>query len=228
MMKRNRILNRKLTLILLLSTITVVGLSQTVKAAEITSATLNKETYLAGQTGYISVAIYNDKSANITVTELSATIDYYYSDGTVYVQKFFTDIDLTNEIKPGQTRTYQVPISLPTNIAPGYINLIVRGSTDIWINGIEQWIHSDNINYQVKMYVESPFKQSYEDSQQQLEDSEEQLQSVQEQIEAQETANRNLSVTATLLGVSTLTFTAIIVFLMLMLKKARPAAQPPQ
>ena len=75
MLKKSYILNRKLLLVLLLSFITLIGVFQTAKAAEITSATLNKETYLTGQTGYISVAVYNDKSANISVTELSATID---------------------------------------------------------------------------------------------------------------------------------------------------------
>lgn len=227
MLKRSCILNRKLLLILLLSFIALISVFQTAKAAEITSATPNNETYLAGQTGYIAVAVYNDKNANISVTELSATIDYYYSDGTVYVQRFFTSADLPDEIEPGQTETYQVPISLPTNIAPGYVNLIVRASTDIWVDETEQWIHSDSPSYQVKLYVESPYKQSYEDSQQQLEDSEEQLQSSQAQLEEQESANRNLSVTATVLGVTTVTFGAIAALLMFMLRRPRPIAQPP-
>lgn len=227
MLKKSYSLSRKLTLILLLTFVGLISVSQIAKGAEITSATINKETFLAGQTGYITVAIYNDKSANIRVTELSATIDYYYGDGTVYIQKFFTSADLPQEIEPGQTATYQVPISLPSNIASGYINLMVRASTNLWVNETGRWIYSDSPSYQVKLYVESPYKQSYENSQKQLQDSEEQLQSSQEQLAAQETANRNLSVTAIVLGVISLTFGAIAAFLLVMLRRARPIAQPP-
>jgi hypothetical protein len=226
MLKKNCSLNRKLLLILLLSFVSLIDVFQTANAAEITSATLDKETYIAGQTGYISVAIYNDKNENISVTELSATIDYYYSDDQVYVQKFFTSAELPDEIEPGQTETYEIPISLPTNIAPGYINLIVGARTELWVNATGRWISSDSPNELVKLYVESPYKQSYENSQEQLQDSQNQLQSTQDQLEAQKSANQNLSVTATVLGVMTLVFVAIAVFLMVMLRRARPLAQP--
>ena len=228
MWKRNCILNRKLLLILLLSFVALIGVFQIAKAAEITSANLDKETYLAGETGYISVAVYNDQSANISVTELSATIDYYYSDGTVYVQRFFTNVDLPSQIAPGQTETYQVPISLPTNIAPGYVNLIVRASTNLWVNATGRWISSDSPSYQVKLYVESPYKQSYENSQKQLQDSQEELQNSQEQLEGQESTNRNLSLAAIVLGATTLAFGAIAAFLMFTLRRLRPIAQPAQ
>src|SRR3989304_7812162 len=145
MLKKSHILNRKLMLILLLSFVSVIGVFQTAKAAEITSATLNKETYLAGQTDYISVAIYNDRSENISITELSATIDYYYTDGTVYVQKFFTSKLLPDEIREGRTKNYQIPISLPTNIAPGYINLIVEATTELWVNQTQRWVSSERV-----------------------------------------------------------------------------------
>ena len=222
MLKKSYILNRKLLLVLLLSFITLIGVFQTAKAAEITSATLNKETYLTGQTGYISVAVYNDKSANISVTELSATIDYYYTDGTVYIQKFFTSASLPDEIEPGQTETYQVPISLPTNIAPGYVNLMVGARTELWVNQTGRWISSDNPTYQVKLYVESPYKQSYEDAQAHLQDS-------QQQIHEQETANQNLSATATGLGIATLAFAGIAAFLIFaLMKRPKPVTQPTQ
>jgi len=227
MLRNSWLLNKKLALILSLSLIAVAGVFQTAKAGEITSATLNKETYLAGQTGYISVAIYNDRNANISVTEMSATIDYYYADGTAYVQKFFTSANLPDEIEPGQTETYNVPISLPTNIAPGYVNLMVVARTMLWVNETGRWVSSDNPSQQVKLYVESPYKQSYEDSQQQLQDSQEELQNSQAQLEGQETANRNLSVTATVLGVTTAIFGAIAALLMFMFRRPRPVAQPP-
>ena len=226
MLKKSCGLNRKLLLISLLSTIVLISVVQTARAAEITSASLDKETYLAGQTGYISVDVYNDKSANISVTEMSAIIDYYYSDGTVYVQKFFTSTELPDEIEPGQTETYQIPISLPTNIAPGYVNLMVSARTNIWVDEIERWVSSESPSYQLKLYVESPYKQSYEDSQEQLQDSEEQLQSSLEQLEGQESTNRSLSVTAAVLGVTTVAFGAIVALLMFMLRRSRPIAQP--
>jgi hypothetical protein len=62
MLKNNYTFNRKLLLLLLLSSIALIGVFQTAKAAEITSATLDKETYLAGQTGYISVVITTTKA----------------------------------------------------------------------------------------------------------------------------------------------------------------------
>ncbi len=227
MLKSSLILNKKFALILLLPLIAMASVFQTAKAAEITSATPNKETYLAGQTGYISVAIYNDRNANISVTELSATIDYYYADGTTYIQKFFTSADLPDEIEPGHTATYQVPISLPTNIAPGYVDLIVGTRTMLWVNEISQWIYSDNPSQHVKLYVESPYKQSYEDSQQQLQDSQEELQNSQAQLAEQETANRNLTVTAIVLGATTAIFGAIAALLMFVFRRPRPVAQPP-
>jgi len=220
MLKNNRILSKKTALILSLSFIAMASVFQAAKAAEITSATLNKETYLPGQTGYISVTIYNDRDANISTTELSATIDYYYADGTVYVQKFFTSEDFPDEIEPGQSETYSVPVSLPTNIAPGYVDLIVVARTRLWNNETGLWIYSDNPSEQVKLYVESPYKQSYEDSQEELQDS-------QVLLEGQETANRNLTVTATVLGVTTAVFGAIAALLVFMFRRPRPIAQPP-
>jgi hypothetical protein len=220
MLKNKRILSKKTALILSLSFIAMASVFQAAKAAEITSATLNKETYLPGQTGYISVTIYNDRDANISTTELSATIDYYYADGTIYVQKFFTSEDFPDEIEPGQSETYTVPVSLPTNIAPGYINLIVMARTRLWNNETGLWIYSDNPSEQVKLYVESPYKQSYEDSQEELQDS-------QMLLEGQETANRNLTVTATVLGVTTAVFGAIAALLVFMFRRPRPIAQPP-
>ena len=220
MLKNKRILSKKTALILSLSFIAMASVFQAAKAAEITSATLNKETYLPGQTGYISVTIYNDRDANISTTELSATIDYYYADGTIYVQKFFTSEDFPDEIEPGQSETYTVPVSLPTNIAPGYIDLIVMARTRLWNNETGLWIYSDNPSEQVKLYVESPYKQSYEDSQEELQDS-------QMLLEGQETANRNLTVTATVLGVTTAVFGAIAALLVFMFRRPRPIAQPP-
>ena len=70
-----------------------------VQATTITSCTFDKDAYNQGETGYITVTIYNDKDNKIRVTELTATINYYYADGNVYVQKFYTNATLPAEIQ---------------------------------------------------------------------------------------------------------------------------------
>jgi len=205
-------MNKKIALIPLLSFLALMSALQTVKAATITSATLDRDTYLAGQTGHISVVIYNDKSEKIRVTELSATINYYYTDGTVYVQKFFTSATLPDEIQEGQTETYQIPISLPTNMASGYANPTIEARTEIWQPHIEHWMSSDRATSQLKLYVESPYKQSYETSQQELQE--------------QKTVNESLSNTVTILAVTTLVFAVATAFLMFFVFTMRPRPIP--
>jgi len=197
--KKDKKMNKKLVLISLLSFLALMSALQTARAATITTATLDKDTYLAGQTGYISVTIYNDKSDKIKVTELSATINYYYTDDTVYVQKFFTNATLPDEISAGQTETYHISISLPTNIAPGYTNFAVEAKTDLWISQGERWATSDRPTYQVKLYIESPYKEMYEGSQ--------------EQLQQQTAVNQNISNTVNMLAVTTIVLGAVAAFL---------------
>ncbi len=202
-------MHRKIALMLLLSVLVAMGVIQTTNAASITTATLDKTAYLAGQTGYISVTIYNDKSEKIRVTELSATIDYYYKDGTIYVQKFFNSATLPDEIAAGESEIYQIPISLPTNIAAGYTNPKIEAGTEIWRAQYDRWMSSDNPSYNdLKLYIETPYKQMYETSQQ----------SLQEQM----TANENLTNTMNLLSVITVVFAAASGFLLFLLFAKRP------
>jgi len=208
-------MNKKLAFILLLSFLTSMGVLQTAKAATITSATLDKNTYLAGQTGYISVTVYNDESDKIRVTELSATVNYYYTDGTVYVQKFFFPPDLLpDEIQAGQSKTYQIPISLPTNIASGYTNPTVEAKTDLWRPQDNRWTTSDRPTYPVRLYIESPYKQSYESSQQQLQE--------------QKATSENLTSNVNLLAATTTVFASAAAFLMFFIfsRRTKPIAQP--
>jgi hypothetical protein len=197
-------MNKKLILIPLVSVLVLMCAVQIVKAATIPSAALDKSSYLAGQTGYISVSIYNDKSEKIRVTELSATINYYYADGTVYIQKFFTNVTLPDEITPGQTKTYTVPISLPTNIAAGYTSPLVDARTDQWVSASDRWMTSDHPTYStLKLYIESPYKQQYDSSQQQLQE--------------QKASNDNLNNTVNILAVTAMAFigaTGILTFLL--------------
>jgi len=194
-------MNQKFVLIPLLAFLVLMTALQTAKAATITSATLDKNTYLAGQTGYISVTVYNDKSEKIRVTELSATMNYYYTDGTVYVQKFFFPPDLLpDEIQAGQSETYQIPISLPTNIASGYTNPTVEAKTDLWRPQDDRWTTSDHPTYPVKLYIESPYK----------------------------AVSENLTNNVNLLAATTMVFGSAAAFLMFFIfsKRAKPIAQP--
>lgn len=186
-------MSRKIVLVALLSfAVLLMSTMRTANAATITSATLDKDVYLAGQTGYIMVTVYNDKEETIRVTELTATIEYYYTDGTVYLQKFFTSATLPDEIPVGSSETYQIAISLPTNIANGYTNPSIEAKTEIWWSQIERWAGSDRATYKVKLYVESSYKQSYEASQTEL--------------QQEKTVNQNLSNNVNMLAVTTMVF----------------------
>jgi len=207
-------MNKKLVLISLLTFLALMSALQIVNAATITSATLDKNTYLAGQTGYISVTVYNDKSDKIRVTELSTTINYYYKGGTIYVQKFFYPTELLpDEILAGQSETYQISISLPTDIAAGYTNPVVEAKTDVWIPQAERWMTSDRPVYQLRLYIESPYKQLYESSQ--------------EYLQEQKTANANLNNTMNMLAATTIVFASATAFLVFSVfsRRAKPVPQ---
>ena len=134
-------------------------------ATTITSCTFDKDTYHQGQTGYITVTMYNDEDSKIKVTELTATIDYYYTGGNVYLQTFYTNATLPVEIQQGQLNTCYIPFSLPTNIASGYTNVNVKAKTQLWNNHSETWFTSDHPTYQPTLYIESPYKQQLEEQQ---------------------------------------------------------------
>ncbi len=158
-MRKNRIL------IVMMSVFFLMMLSPFTQAATITTCTFDKESYNPGQTGYVTVTVYNDEESKIRVFELTATIDYYYNDDNVYLQTFFTNPDPPTEIQQGQSDTFQIQFSLPTNIAPGYTTLLVKAKTEIWSEGAQRWQGSDHPTYQPTMYIESPYKQQYEDQQ---------------------------------------------------------------
>lgn len=192
---------------IMLSVLALISAIQTVTATSITTASLDKAAYLAGQTGYISVTIYNDKSEKIRVTELSATLNYYYADGTIYIQKFFTSASLPNEIAAGQSENYQIPISLPTNVAGGYTNPRIEAYTEIWRSQDDHWTGSDQPSYtNLKLYIETPYKQA---------------------LEEEKAANDNLTNTMNLLSITTLIFAAASGFLLYLAfaRRAKPAGQ---
>jgi len=213
-------MSRKIVLVALLSfVVLLMSTLRTADAATITSATLDKDVYLAGQTGYIMVTVYNDEDDKIRVTELTATIDYYYADGTIYVQKFFTGDTLPDEIGVGSSETYQIAISLPTNIAHGYINPSIEAKTEIWWSQIERWVGSDRATYRVKLYIESPYKESYENSQEELE-------ATQQELQQEKTVNENLSNNVNMLAVTTMVFAAAAGFMVFLNFARRPRPIP--
>jgi hypothetical protein len=179
-----------------------MGAIQATIATSITTASLDKTAYLAGQTGYISATIYNDKSEKIRVTDLSATVNYYYVDGTVYIQKFFTSASLPREIPAGESETFQIPISLPTNIAHGYTNPRIEAYTDVWHPQDDRWINSDHPTYSnLKLYVETPYKEAFEEEQ---------------------ATNDSLTTTTNLLSITTLVFAAASGLLIYLVFARRP------
>jgi hypothetical protein len=193
--------------IFLLSILAFMGAIQATVATSITTASLDKTTYLPGQTGYISATIYNDKNEEIRVTELSATVTYYYADGTIYVQKFFTSASLPREIPAGESETFQIPISLPTNIAHGYTNPRIEARTDIWHPQDDRWMTSDHPTYSdLKLYIETPYKQAFEEEQ---------------------ATNNSLTTTTNLLSITTLIFAAAsgLLIYLVFARRPRPAVQ---
>jgi len=153
---------RKKLLVVLLSLFSLTIMPFLVQAATITSCTLDRETYRQGETGYISVTIHNDKDDAIRITELTATINYYYVDEGIYLQTFFTDAALPAEIQRGESGTFHIPFSLPTNIASGYTKFDVKVKTELWSVHGERWLMSEHPTYQQILYIESPYKEQSE------------------------------------------------------------------
>jgi len=174
-------------------------------ATTITSCTFDKDTYHQGQTGYITVTMYNDEDSKIKVTELTATIDYYYTGGNVYLQTFYTNATLPVEIQQGQSNTWYIPFSLPTNIASGYTSVHVKAKTQLWNNHSETWFTSDHPTYQPTLYIESPYKQ---------------------QLEEQQIINNTTTTMVYLFAATTILFALMTGFLVVLNRRARVINQP--
>jgi hypothetical protein len=202
--------------------------SLNVHAATIAACIFDKTTYNQGETGYLTVTVYNDFEVKIRVTELTATIDYYYADGTVYLQQFFTDTTVPAEIQPNHSANFTIPFSLPTSIAPGYTNLFVKAKTELWYNHTARWYVSDHPTYQPTLYVESPYKELYEDEQV-LNDQLQQLyadqQALNGQLQQQYRELQDLNATTTnmmyLLALTTIAFIVLAALLVGLNRKAR-------
>jgi hypothetical protein len=213
---------KKRLLIALLTLLSLMAIPLAAQAATITACTFDRDTYKQGETGYIKVTIFNDADSKIRVTELTATINYYYTDETIYLQKFFTDATLPVEIEEGNSSTFHIPLSLPTNIASGYTNVDVRAETQTWSNILERWMESDRPTYQPTLFIESPYKEQLEEQvtiNEQLEDQ------LDEQLEEQMVSNKNVTNMMYLLGVTTMVFAAMMTFLFVLNRRMRIPTQ---
>jgi hypothetical protein len=191
--------------IVLLAFVGLTILPLVAQAATFTVCTLDRDTYHQGETGFVTVTIYNDKENKIRVTELTATIDYYYTEGIVYLQGFYTNATLPLEIQQGQSSTFHIPFSLPTNVASGYTKMVVKAKTDLWNGNLSRWSGSEHPTYQPTLYIESPYK---------------------DQIDEQLAINRNTTNMMYLFGFTTLVFAVVAGFLFILNRRARFATQP--
>ncbi len=179
------LMQKKAMLAIMLPVLCLLTSLSYVHAAEITSCTLDSEVYLQGQSGYAKVDVYNNMDDKIRVTQLTMMIDYFYTDETVYKQTFYTNSTLPVEILQTETDTFYILFTLPSNIAPGYIKPLVRAMTDLWNTQSQHWYTSDNPTTEPTLYIESPYKQQFEQEQ----SLNEQLQ---EDITELETSNQQL------------------------------------
>ncbi len=196
-----------------------------VQATTITACTFDKDTYNQGETGHITVTIYNDDDGKIRITELSATINYYYTDGNVYIQKFSTNATLPSEIQQGNSSTFYIPFSLPTKIASGYTNVDVKAIIELW-NLQEEMVARIARAHQPLLYIESPYKEQLEE---QVTINEQQVtinEQLDGQLKEQLATNKNVTNMMYFFGVTTIVFAAVTVFLFIVNRRMRFLTQP--
>jgi len=196
-----------------------------VQATTITACTFDKDTYNQGETGHITVTIYNDDDGKIRITELSATINYYYTDENAYMQKFSTNATLPSEIQQGNSSTFYIPFSLPTNIASGYTIVDVKAIIELW-NLQEEMVARIARAHQPLLYIESPYKEQLEE---QVTINEQQVtinEQLDGQLKEQLATNKNVTNMMYLFGVTTIVFAAVTVFLFIVNRRMRFLTQP--
>lgn len=203
------------------------------QAATITLCVVDKDSYYQGETGYIEVTILNDAEDRIRITDLTATINYYYADGTAYVQKFDTNATLPYEIPQGNASTLYIPFSLPTNIAAGYAKVDVKAITELWNLQAARWGASDHPTYQLKLYIESPYKQQFEDQlatndllEDQLDDQIAANDQLQAQLDEQLAINADTTNLMYLFGATAVVFAAVAGFLFILYRRTGVFRRP--
>jgi hypothetical protein len=209
----NEVIRRK-TLPVLLALLCLTLVPLVVRAATIPSCSLNRDDYSQGDAGYITVTVFNDEESTIRITDGYASIDYYYVDGDTYLQTFYTDTVLPIEIEPGQNSSFYISFSLPNNIASGYTGFYVKAITQIWNSQSELWFPSAHPNHELSIYIESSYKQQYEDQQV----ANELLQHQMQELQAVHDINTNIMY---ILGLTTVIFLVAAIFLVLLLRRPR-------
>ncbi|HVP40815.1 MAG TPA: hypothetical protein VMS95_02550 [Candidatus Krumholzibacteriaceae bacterium] len=198
-------MNKKRLPIVLMALFCLGIIPNIAQATTITSCTFDKKPYYPGQTGFITVTIYNDKADKIRIAELTASIDYYYTDQIVYEQTFYSNATLPIEVAPSASATLYIPFSLPTNIAPGYTQLYVRARNEIWRNSTATWYTSEYPSYQPTLYIESPYRPQFQDLQ---------------------AANAVTTILMYLLGITTAIFAVVVMFILIVRRRAEAVSQP--
>jgi hypothetical protein len=206
-------------LIVILSLVYLMVIPPLTQASTITECTFNQAAYNQGDIGDLTVTIENDGEEKIRVTVLTASIEYYYTDETVYRHTFYTDETLPIEIQPGQSADLNLPFSLPTNIAPGYIGVFVKAQTEQWHNQSQDWFSSYHPTYHPTLHVESPYKQRYEEEATANSELEFQVQEL-------ETINATVTNIMYILCMTTAAFVVVSVLLILLNKKVRAVPNP--
>jgi disulfide bond formation protein DsbB len=196
---------RKKQLVIMLAMILTSAVVPLVCATSITTCTFDRENYYPGQTGFLTVTVYNDKDFKIRITDLTAGIDYYYLDGVTYEQSFFTNATLPIEVQPSESQTLFVPFSLPTNIAQGYTQLYVRSTNELWNTHSATWSGAEYPSYRPVLHIESPYKRDFQELQ---------------------AANNITTMTMYLLGVTTMVFAVVALALYAISKRAHALTQP--
>ncbi|MEM2954276.1 MAG: hypothetical protein QXU21_08420, partial [Candidatus Bathyarchaeia archaeon] len=147
-------------------------------------------------------------------------------DVTTYLQTFFTNATLPIVISQGQSQTFYVPFVLPTNIAPGYAHILVRAKTEIWNEAAQRWYQSDNPTTEIFTYIESPYKQQFEQQQainQQLQNTINQLQI---QLQSLQASYNNMTLLVYIFVAMTIALGIAMAFLMRIMLRTKVAPQP--
>ncbi len=212
-------MREKRILVMLLPLLCLTVMPFVAQAATITVCTLDRDVYNQGETGYMIVSIFNDKDDKIKVTELTATIEYFYNDGNVYLQTFYSDENLPIEIQPGQTELFNIPFSLPTNVAAGYTEIFVKAKTELWNNHSGTWFFSEHPTSRPVFYIESPYKQLFESEQETTEELQHELQEL-------ETLNATTTSVMYIFGLLAAVLLGVTVSLIVLNRRSRATAQP--
>jgi hypothetical protein len=202
------------------------------QATIITGCTFDEAVYNQGESGNLTVTMYNDGDTKIRVTVLTADIDYFYADGSVYLQTFYSDEALPFEIQQGQSDNLAIPFSLPDNIAPGYIEVFVRAQTEQLNNYSQIWVSSDHPTYRPTLYVESPYKQQFEEEQaandllqSQVQEEQAANDLLQSQVQELEAVNTTVTNMMYILCMTTFAFVVLTIVLVILNRKTRVISQ---